>query len=329
MLLCKDFCDLSSDLPNRDYQRICNFLKDTTEAIRNGKMISIMELSQLAASKQQEHETIAIHTKKKTQKIFHLKRHLHVRELSFSEGELCSEDELQRKFETLNYPEIKDSLAEDAHDIATKEVVQEVVQKEISPNENITPTDTKPNENITPTDTKTVTIEILNTGSTATADEPSSSFSYMTKLSNQKLEVLKNVQIKKKCKQRGRPSRKRAALSFVSAAKGNKNCKKSKKDPSCEKSDSLGIPKYTVGGKLTLSDQQARKNEHDIKSSVNNSLQLIEDGDWLDDQTINSTLDNLKNQFPSLKGIHNTLLGATLSFPVTDRTIFCSNITCS
>ena len=67
-------------------------MKDTTEAIRNGKTISTMELSHLTASEQQEYETMAI----------------------------CEE----QNTETFNYPEIKRSLTEDAHDIAAKEVAQ-------------------------------------------------------------------------------------------------------------------------------------------------------------------------------------------------------------
>jgi len=44
------------------------------------------------------------------------------------------------------------------------------------------------------------------------------SFSYLKHLPNQNFEVLKNVHLQKKCKQRGRPSKKRAALSFASAS---------------------------------------------------------------------------------------------------------------
>ena len=111
-------------------------MKDTTEAIRNGKTISTMELSHLTASEQQEYETMAI----------------------------CEE----QNTETFNYPEIKHSLAEDAHDIAAKEVAQDVVQKQLSPYENTTPKDTK----------ETVTIEILETRNSVTTDDPCSSFSY-------------------------------------------------------------------------------------------------------------------------------------------------------
>ena len=46
MLLCKDFCDISSDLPHQDYNMICNFIKDTTQTIRNGKTVVMKELSQ-------------------------------------------------------------------------------------------------------------------------------------------------------------------------------------------------------------------------------------------------------------------------------------------
>ena len=55
-----------------------------------------------------------------------------------------------------------------------------------------------------------------------------STFSYLKHLPNQNFEVLKNVhlQLQKKCKQRGRPSKKRAALSFASAS--SSTVKKSK-----------------------------------------------------------------------------------------------------
>ena len=143
-------------------------MKDTTEAIRNGKTISTMELSHLTASEQQEHETMAICEEQNTEKFPHKEASLCDRELSCSEDELCSEDESQRKFETLNYPEIKRSLTEDAYDIAAKEVAQDVVQKQLSPYENTTPKDTK----------ETVTIEILETRNSVTTDDPCSSFSY-------------------------------------------------------------------------------------------------------------------------------------------------------
>ena len=88
------------------------------------------------------------------------------------------------------------------------------------------------------------------------------------------MEVLKNVQSKKKCKQCGRPSRKHTALSFT--AKGSK---KPKQDPPCEKSDSLGNLKFTVVDQLTSSDKQARKCE------IFNEQLNTTDGEWLDDQT--------------------------------------------
>ena len=46
MLQCKEFCDVSSDLPHRNYIMICNFIKDATQAIRNGKTIVVKELSE-------------------------------------------------------------------------------------------------------------------------------------------------------------------------------------------------------------------------------------------------------------------------------------------
>ena len=277
MLLCKDFCNLSSDLPNRDYQRICNFLKDTTEAIREGKTISVTELShQLTASKQQEH---AICKEESSGNDPPDQSFPCGRKFSFSEGEFSSDFEQETKSETLDCQEVK---AEDSFDNASEEIVQEEnVEQELSLKNG---KDANAKE--------TGTHEIIDAGNTGSTDEPSGSFSFMTKLSNQKLEVLKSVQIKRKCKQRGRPSRKRAALSFTSADKGGrKNCKKLKKD---EKSDSLGTPKCTAVEQVALSDQQDREK---VKCSSSNSLQLIEDGEWLDDQTIKIAMDNLKAYF--------------------------------
>ena len=54
MLLFKDFCDISSDLPQRDYNMICNFIKDTTKTIRNGKTVVVKELSQIVSSEDQK-----------------------------------------------------------------------------------------------------------------------------------------------------------------------------------------------------------------------------------------------------------------------------------
>jgi len=40
-------------------------------------------------------------------------------------------------------------------------------------------------------------------------------------------------------------------------------------------------------------------------------------GSWLDDQIIKTSMDILTNQYPMLRGFHNTLFGVNLSFPVT------------
>jgi len=88
-----------------------------------------MDLSQLTANEQQEHETIAVCKEENTEKFSLEEISL---ELSFSENELPSEDQLQTKFKTLNYPKFNDSLVEDVYDIAAKEVVQGVVQRDIS-----------------------------------------------------------------------------------------------------------------------------------------------------------------------------------------------------
>ena len=44
---------------------------------------------------------------------------------------------------------------------------------------------------------------------------------------------------------------------------------------------------------------------------------IKENGSWLDDQIIKASMDTLKNQYPTLRGFYNTLLGVNLSFPVT------------
>ena len=46
-------------------------------------------------------------------------------------------------------------------------------------------------------------------------------------------------------------------------------------------------------------------------------LKLIEEGSWLDDEYMRVTSSMLKAQFPNLVGIHDSILGQTLSFPVT------------
>ena len=52
-----------------------------------------------------------------------------------------------------------------------------------------------------------------------------------------------------------------------------------------------------------------------IKPSL---LQVVrQSGSWLDDQIIKTSMDILTNQYPMLRGFHNTLFGANLSFPIT------------
>lgn len=56
MLLCKDFCDISCDLPYRDYNMIYRCIKDTIQAIRNGKTVIVKELSQMVSGEDQRYE---------------------------------------------------------------------------------------------------------------------------------------------------------------------------------------------------------------------------------------------------------------------------------
>ena len=135
--------------------------------------------------------------------------------------------------------------------------------------------------------------------------------------------------MQKKCKQRGRPSKKRAALSFASAS----TLKKKSKFEFSKSSDQNISPipaNYlvqsshygTCDSQITLPNQTELKN-----SNINPSLLQVvrQSGSWLDDQIIKASMDILKNQYPMFRGFHNTLLGSNLSFPITKP----PNTTCS
>ena len=66
---------------------------------------------------------------------------------------------------------------------------------------------------------------------------------------------------------------------------------------------------------IKLDYQTTQKEKTNIKQSL---LQVVrQSGSWLDDQIIKTSMDILLNQYPILRGFHNTLFGANLSFPVT------------
>ena len=54
MLLCKDFCDLYSDLQSQHYHMIYNFIKHTIQTIKDGKTVVVKELSQQIVSTEDE-----------------------------------------------------------------------------------------------------------------------------------------------------------------------------------------------------------------------------------------------------------------------------------
>ena len=57
-------------------------------------------------------------------------------------------------------------------------------------------------------------------------------------------------------------------------------------------------------------------------SAHDKMLKLIEEGSWLDDEHMRATSSMLKEQFPNLVGLHDSILGQTLSFPVTSAPSF-------
>jgi len=146
-----------------------------------------MNLSQLPANEQQEHETIAVCKEENTKK--------------FSLEEISLE--LSYK-QSLKHWTIQNLMIHWLMTLQLRKLFRELF-KEISQNEIITPTDKK---------------QLLSKILQQRINHFWQNY--------QKLEVLKNIQNIKKCKQRGKASRKCVALSFTA----RENNKITKKDPS-------------------------------------------------------------------------------------------------
>ena len=170
MIVCKELCDTSSDLPIKKYQATLKLIKDVTQMIRGGKAVVIKGLPTTQSDEEGDCNDDM---------------------LSYSEPAL---DDIQSDINdssSFSGPE-DDSSLNSAH-------VDLPQASETLPRHSDTPVTPPPSLN---------------------------SFKHMKPLSLPSVEVLKTVQIVK-TKQRGRPSRKRSALSFKSNGVKN-SCRKKK-----------------------------------------------------------------------------------------------------
>ena len=115
--------------------------------------------------------------------------------------------------------------------------------------------------------------------------------------------------MQKKCKQRNRPAKKRAALSFASASTVKKKSKLNASANSSKPIVNSTIESQSFHGDVNNSNEYTCKSESEPNHAegkhksilTQNALQVIrDDGGWLDDQIIKASMDILKN--------HNTLL---------------------
>ena len=99
-------------------------------------------------------------------------------------------------------------------------------------------------------------------------------FSYLKHLPNQNLEVFKNVHMQKNCKQRGRPSKKRAALSFASSSTVKRKSKTDFCTKSClQENSSISICNSTIKGQSSCAD--IANNSYDTCKSQGELLRNI------------------------------------------------------
>ena len=135
--------------------------------------------------------------------------------------------------------------------------------------------------------------------------------------------------MQKKCKQCSRPAKKRAVLSFASASTVKKKSKLNASANSSKPIVNSTIESQSFHGDVNNSNKYTCKSESEPNHAegehksflhlTQNTLQVIrDDGGWLDDQIIKVSMDILKNQYPMFRGFHNALLGANLTFPVTE-----------
>ena len=338
MLLCKDFCDISSDLPQRDYNMIHNIIKDTTKSIKDGKTVVVKELSQIISSEDQKCK----HIDPSTLKGVVTNGDINTAGLSSQNHESEYEED---KDISNDVKEVQDGSSDQVIEEDKQKVNKDKVEEGIQIQELIVD---KEDEGICGQEIKEEKIDMLDVNEVEMQEikeeckmeeglhmihverstEPSqtqqiqkistecneikctnpSTFSYLKHLPNQNFEVLKNVHLQKKCKQHGRPSKKRAALSFASAS----TVKKSKPGfgiKSCEQnissthtcSKGQNIHNDTCNSQVELPNHAEEK--INIKPSL---LQVVTQSDsWLDDQVIKTSMDILKNQYPMFRGFHN------------------------
>ena len=326
MLLCKDFCDLSSDLPSRDYHMIYNFIKHTTQTIKDGKTVVVKELSQQMVSSEDE--------------IYEegdLPEDMIVNEDNIT-GELLRPGENKEQVMIANKDEVKDKKEKLQEVLVKQKLIVEDVEEVSKVMEEVQEgTSCEMDDEVESQHTSNSTEIIQDQEEPREAEHHrskitssvSSTFSYLKHLPNQNLEVLKNVHMQKKCKQRGRPAKKRAALSFASASTVKKKSKLNASANSSKPIVNSTIESQSFHGDVNNSNEYTCKSEFEPnhaegkhKSFLHlsqNTLQVIrDDRGWLDDQIIKASMDILKNQYPMFRGFHNTLLGANLTFPVTE-----------
>ena len=370
MLQCKEFCDVSSDLLHQDYIMICNFIKDATQAIRNGKTIVVKELSEKINKEDQKcdpstfeevatnrdvstgesckqnyenkyvednpKDTMNIQDDPSSNLIEENKQKVSKDEeeegirlgeliVDKKEGGIRLHEAIVEK-EDVRMPmqelivDIEDEKIQMQNEEIHKqemlkvkeegEKIQEIEEETLSKIKDRKNDDNSTELNKT-NQTQSMTFEHTKSKSTDV-----SMFSYLKTTHN--FEVLKNVHLQKKCMQCGRPSKKRAALSFASASTLKKKSKlkfskSSEQDVSA--TPSIQSSQFDTCDSQIRQPNQAESKHSNIKPSL---LQVVrQSGSWLDDQIIKASMDALRNQYPMFRGFHNTLLGSNLSFPIT------------
>ena len=282
MLQCKEFCDVSSDLPHRDYIMICNFIKDMTQAIRNGKTIVVKELSEKISKEDQKcdpstFEEVATSGDVSTEDPFgqneyvednpidtmdiqddpssnlieeskqevnkdEEEKRIQLGELILDEKEgsiRVQEAVVDKEIEKMPMQKLMVDKEDEKIQMQNKEIhKQEVLEgkekinllkenteeEEIQEIEEETLCKTQDGENDN-SNTEVWKNEQMQNMTSEHTKSDASMFSYLKHLPTHNFEVLKNVHLQKKCKQRGRPSKKRAALSFASASTLKKKSK--------------------------------------------------------------------------------------------------------
>ena len=326
MLQCKEFCDVSSDLPHRDYIMICNFIKDMTQAIRNGKTIVVKELSEKISKEDQKCDpstfeevatsgdvstedpfgqneyvednpidTMDIQDDPSSNLIEESKQEVNKDEeekriqlgkliLDEKEGSIrVQEAVVDKEIEKMPMQKLMVDKEDEKIQMQNKEIhKQEVLEGKEKINllkenteeeeiqeieeETLCKTQDGENDNSNTEVWKNEQMQNMTSEHTKSESTDASMFSYLKHLPTHNFEVLKNVHLQKKCKQRGRPSKKRAALSFASAS----TLKKKSKFEFSKSSDQNISANYlvqsshygTCDSQITLPNQTELKNSN-------------------------------------------------------------------